>query len=102
MGSWGLHEYGKVLEAWPRTENGETEQPVFLAHCSPLDMEADMMQSMLESYGIPSIRRAPGDGAFGEVVLGMSGTGVDIFVPSSMAEDAEALLKGEPDDELSE
>lgn len=97
MSSWGRHEYGKAYEAWPRTADGQTEPPAFLIHCSPLDLEADMIQSLLESYHIPSIRRLPGDGAFGQVILGMSGNGIELYVPQSMLDEARALLEGEPD-----
>ena len=99
MQSWGRHEYGGVYEAWPRDEKGEPVPPAFLTHCGPLDLEAEMLQSMLESYGIPSIRRLPGDGAFGELILGISGNGVDIFVPAAQLAEAQELLKGEPDDD---
>ena len=99
MLSWGRRKFGKTYENWPRTADGQTEEPAFLVHCSPLDMEADMIQSMLGSYNIPSIRRLPGDGAFGELILGMSGNGVDLYVPVSMLEDAKALLEGETDDD---
>ncbi len=99
MLSWGRHEYGKTFDNWPRTEAGETEEPVFLAHCGPLDMEAQMLQSMLESYGIPSLRCLPGDGAFGELILGVSGSGADIFVPRTMLDKARELMKGEPEDD---
>ena len=101
MLTWGRREYGKVYDIWPRTADGQTEEPAFLIHCSPLDLEADMIQSMLESYNIPSIRRLPGDGAFGQVILGMSGNGVELYVPQSRLDEAKALLEGEPDhDEL--
>jgi len=102
MLSWGRREYGKAYDAWPRDEAGQTVPPALLTHCGPLDMEADMIRSMLEAYGIPSIRRLPGDGAFGELILGMSGNGIDIFVPETMLADAQELLKGEPDDGLQE
>lgn len=99
MEAWGRHEYGKTFDAWPRDEKGEPIEPVFLVHCQPLDMEAQMIQSMLEAYGIPSVRRLPGDGAFGQLIIGMSGSGADIFVPATMLQDALELLKGEPDDD---
>ena len=103
MSSWGLHQYGKTFEAWPVSADGEKEAPAFLVHCSPLDMEAAMIQSMLEAYGIPSIQHYPGDGAFGKVMLGVSGNGTDIYVPQSLLADAQALLKGEPEnDQLQE
>ena len=99
MEGWGRREYGKTFDAWPRDGKGETVPPAFLTHCGPLDMEAEMIQSMLESYGIPSLRMLPGDGAFGELILGMSGNGVDIYVPCTLLEEAQDLLKGEPDDD---
>ena len=101
--NWGLHQYGKTFDAWPRTAQGEPEEPAFLVHCSPLDMEAVMIQSMLEAYGIPSVQQLPGDGAFGKLILGVSGNGADIYVPKSRLDEAQELLKGEPDnDELQE
>ena len=99
MSNWALHQYGKTFDAWPKAADGATEEPAFLVHCSPLDMEAAMIQSMLEAYGIPSIQQYPGDGAFGKVMLGVSGNGTDIYVPQSLLADAQALLKGEPEDD---
>lgn len=99
MEGWGRREYGKTFDAWPRDEKGEPVLPELLTHCSPLDMEAEMIQSMLESFGIPSLRMLPGDGAFGELILGMSGNGIDIYVPCTMLDEAQDLLKGEPDDD---
>ena len=99
MKNWGRREYGKAYDAWPRDDRGETVPPAFLTHCGPLDMEADMIQSMLEAFSIPSIRCLPGDGAFGELILGMSGSGADIYVPCTLLEQAQELLKGEPDDD---
>ncbi len=103
MGLWAKKEYGKAFEAWPRDAAGETVTPALLKLCSPLDMEAELLQSMLEAYGIPSIRHLPGDGQFGELMLGMSGNGVMILVPETMLSEAQALLEGEADnDELEE
>ncbi len=101
--SWGLHEYGKEYDAWPKGPDGEPEEPAFLTNCSQIDMQSDMLRNMLGAYGIPSTARYPGDGAFGKVMIGMSGSGVDIFVPKSLLEDARELLKGvAEDDQLQE
>ncbi len=101
--SWGLHRYGKDYEAWPKGPDGEPEEPAFLTNLSQIDMASDMLRNMLSAYGIPSTIRYPGDGAFGKVMLGMSGNGVDIFVPKSLLADAQELLKGEPEnDQLQE
>ena len=96
---WGLHRYGKEFDAWPKDPSGEPEEAAFLVHCGPLDMEADMVRSMLEAYGVPSVSKYPGDGAFGKVMLGISGNGTDIYVPASRLAEAQELLKGEPDDD---
>ncbi len=99
MSNWGLHKPGEDYDAWPKTAGDKPEEPAFLVHCSPLDMEADMVRSMLKAFGIPSVLRYPGDGAFGKVMLGLSGSGADIYVPASMLADAKELLKGEPEDD---
>ncbi len=100
MQNWGRHEYGKLFDAWPKDAQGQPGTPAYLTRCSPLDFEAQMVQSMLEAYGIPSIRHLPGDGAFGELIVGMSGSGIDILVPETLLADAEALMKGEPDEDI--
>ncbi len=100
MQNWGRHEYGKLFDAWPKDAQGQPVTPAYLTSCSPLDFEAQMVQSMLEAYGIPSIRHLPGDGAFGELIVGMSGSGIDILVPETLLADAEALMKGEPDEDI--
>ncbi len=91
---------GRALENWPRGGDGEYVTPVKLAHCRSKDMAGVMLVNMLSAYGIPAIRVYPGDGVFGKIVLGMSGTGADILVPENMYEDAKALMEAESDDEL--
>lgn len=92
--------YGNLPERWPKTEDGELVAPAFLAHCDCNDYGDEIRINMLESYGIPCIKLYPGDGAFGHVVLGMSGNGTDIYVPETMLEDASALCREENDNEL--
>ena len=91
---------GRELENWPRGADGEYVRPVKLAHRRSNDMDDIMLVNMLSAYGIPAIRVYPGDGVFGKIVLGMSGTGADILVPENMYEDAKALMEAESDDEL--
>ena len=95
MSDWGRHEYGKVFDAWPRTESGEPVEPAFLTHCGPLDMEAQMVQSMLEAYGIPCLVRYPHSGEFGKLVMGMSGFGTELYVPETLLDDAVALIQSD-------
>ena len=91
---------GELTDRWPRDENGEPVAPVYLTHCLSTDMEDTLFLSMLESYGIPAVVLQPGDGAFGKVLLGMSGTGSSIYVPETMYADAKALMEAENDDSL--
>lgn len=91
---------GELFEKWPKGANGEPETPKFLTCLSSLDMADTMLVSMLRAYGIPAVVLHPGDGDFGKVMLGMSGTGSCIYVPESLYEDAKVLMEAEPDDEL--
>ena len=82
---------GALMEKWPRDERGEPVRPAFLAFRSSTDLDA---------YGIPAMILHPGDGDFGKVILGISGTGSRIYVPETMLDDAKALMEAETDDEL--
>ncbi len=92
---WGWSPVGKLADAWPRDENGEFVSPAFLTHCMSIDMQDEMLINMLSAFGIPAVRQYPNDGSFGRVVLGMSGSGTDIYVPRTLLEDALALVSGE-------
>ena len=84
---------------WPKNEAGEQEEAAFLVRCRANDLKDELTANLLEAYGIPCLRVYPGDGSFGKVVIGMSGTGTDILVPKSMLEEARNLLEGEITDE---
>ena len=91
---------GDLIKQWPKKENGEPVTPMFLVHLPSNNMADTMTVNMLGAYGIPALMLHPGDGSFGKVVLGMSGTGSNIFVPETMFEDAKALMEADIDDEL--
>ena len=101
-GEWGRSLSGRLYEKWPRDEEGKTEPPVYLCHCTGLDMDDVMLITRLETFGIPVLRQYPNDGSLGRVVLGMSGSGVDLFVPASLWADATELLKEPEEDEAIE
>ena len=92
--NWSRSLPGGLLERWPKDERGEPEEPVLLTTAINLNLFDEMTINMLEAYGIPCLKRYPGDGSFGKVVLGMSGQGTEIYVPKSMLEDAQALVSG--------
>ena len=88
---WGRLIRGELYERWPKDENGEPEEPVFLGTAVNLNYFDELTINMLEAYGIPCLRQYPGDGSFGKLILGMSGQGTEIYVPKSMVEDAANL-----------
>lgn len=92
--NWSRSLPGGLLERWPKDASGEPEEPVLLTTAINLNLYDEMTINMLEAYGIPCLKRYPGDGSFGKVVLGMSGPGTEIYVPRSMLEDASALVSG--------
>ena len=90
---------GKLQDKWPRDGSGDFEEAAFLKHCTSVDLADEMLANMLDAYGVPCVRRYPGDGGLGRVMLGMSGMGTDLFVPKSMLETAKELCEGVPDEE---
>jgi hypothetical protein len=93
-----------LLERWPKGADGKPEEAVKLILQSELDGMADITLSMLAGFGIPAFKV----GTQGKVIFGFAGLGVEIYVPASRLEEANALLtaeaeevSGEEDDESS-
>ena len=92
---WGRAGWGLVSDRWPKDEQGRAEESALLCTCGSTDLNDELTVNMLEAYGIPCLRDYPGDGAFDHIIMGASGTGVDIYVPKSMLEVAQKLIEGE-------
>ena len=101
MSDWGFSEKKNNYDDWPKTESGDIVPPAFLMHVSNVQLEADILINMLNAYGVPTVTQYPNNGEFGKVMLGTSGTGIDVFVPETMVEDARNIIAGdiEPDEE---
>ncbi len=97
---WGQSPAGELFEKWPKDEGGKPVPSVCIARCAGIDIEAELLISMLGAYGIPAFCAYPGDGAFGKLIMGVSGTGVDVCVPETMAEKARELMEAKPDETL--
>lgn len=99
---WGRDLPESSRSSGPRTGTGNSWAPAKLTSCTQLDMGDAIVESLLDSAEIPHFRRYPHYGGFGNLMLGMSAEGVDIFVPQTMLEDAQNLLEGdaENDEEL--
>ena len=97
---WGRADLTGIFDRWPKGADGEPVPARFLCNRSCVDMADRLFVNMLEAYGIPCLCVDPGDGSFSRVVLGMSGQGVDIYVPEDLYDDAVALSKEENNEEL--
>jgi hypothetical protein len=95
QGNWTRSLSGGLYERWPKDASGEPEEPALLTTAINLNLVDELTVNMLEAYGIPCLKRYPGNGSFGKIILGMSGQGTEIYVPKSMLEDAVALVSGE-------
>ena len=91
--TWGQFQSGELLASWPRRENGELEEPAFLCLRACSDLADLLTVSMLKAYGIPCLCMERAEGSLGRVVLGISGYGVEIYVPKNLLEDAKTLLE---------
>ncbi len=98
---WGGYKAGKLLDKWPKTWQGEPEEPAFLCSCTTHDMADRVRMNMLEAYGVPCLCADYNAlGLINRVITGTTAGGVDLYVPKSMLEDAKALCEEENNEEL--
>jgi len=98
--TWGQYQHGELLESWPRREDGELEEPQYLCTRTCNDMADQLTANMLKAYGIPCLCMERAEGSLGRVVLGISGYGVEIYVPANLLNDAKILIEEENHEEL--
>ena len=91
--TWGQYQSGELLDSWPRKEDGGLEEPAYLCTRSCNDLSDQLTVNMLKAYGIPSLCMERGEGSLGRVVLGISGYGVEIYVPANLLGDAKILIE---------
>ena len=58
-------------------------------------IKAQIIMSMLESYGIPVLKKSRGSGGIMEIYSGINNFGIDIYVPSKMLKKAQELIDSE-------
>ena len=89
----------KHLESlWPKDENGDREQAVFVGYVPDFNNEADFAVNMLTAYGIPAFKSYNNEGSLGKLMLGTSAYSASLYVPASMADEAKALLETPADE----
>lgn len=95
LSDWAFEKFDGKDGHWPMDENGEPKKPVFLRHINGSQLDVKMVTGLLRAYDIPVFCTFPNDGKFGELVLGVAASGVDIYVPEEYLKDAENILSGE-------
>ena len=93
FGAFGKRK--KETENWPKKDNGEPVSPAFLKHIGGSQMDIELMLSLLQAYNIPAVSQYPNNGAFGRVLLGHAGGGVDLYVPETMLAEARDIISAE-------
>lgn len=77
-----------LLDRWPKDADRQPEKAARLDIQWELDSRADLTVSLLESCGIPAFQ----NGSLGKVLGGFAAHGVEIYVPASRLEEAQAIL----------
>jgi len=84
---------------WPRKADGTPEAPALLTHRMEWNYESEILEQKLRAYDIPVFRQMGNLGTLSKIVLGFSGSGVDLYVPESLLSDAQELLRPVEEDE---
>lgn len=95
MADWGFKKKKKMMDIWPKKENGDMIAPAFLMHAGGNPMDTEITLSLLEAYGIPAVCQYPNNGEFGKLIIGHAGGGVDIFVPETLIDEAKDIMNAD-------
>jgi len=82
-------------KSWPNDEKGNPVRPVYFKHISGGPMDLEVALNLLDAYGIPHVSEYPNNGAFGKLIFGHPPSGMEIYVPETMLEDAKNVLSAE-------
>ena len=92
--SWSIGQK-KEPPPWPNDESGEAIAPAYLTHIGGGPMDMELTLGLLEAYSIPHVAEYPNNGLFGKLIMGHPPSGMDIYVPETMLEDAQNLLSAD-------
>jgi hypothetical protein len=98
---WSFKNENEIadLAEWPRDENGEKIPPVYLTNIYGTQADYQMALSLLRAYKIPYACEFTGLGQMAKITVGFSISGMDIYVPETMLEDAKNILLSDTEDE---
>lgn len=68
------------------------DEETFLMSTSD-EIKANDIESLLKVHGIPVLKKHRGSGGYLQIYMGISNTGIDIFVPSRALEEAKEIMK---------
>lgn len=74
----------------------EYDKEAYLTSASN-SIEADVLEALLESNGIPVLRKFREAGGYLEIYMGGSNFGVDLYVPSKLLETAKGIISTKPE-----
>ena len=100
--SWSFGKKEDKKPEWPVDDSGESIPPAYLMHIGGGPMDMDMILGLLEVYGIPHVCEYPNNGLFGKLILGHPPSGMEVYVPETMLEDAQNILSADVFEEDSE
>ena len=84
------------VPAWPKDESGRDEKAALLRQTFDSPADADTVISLLSAYGVPCFKYYDREGGAGKVINGFSCFGWGLYVPASIAEDAQNRLASMP------
>lgn len=64
------------------------------------ELQANIVESLLDAYDIPLRRAYKGNDSFGRVFMGLTVNGIDLFVPKSKLEEAAGIIENEMPEEV--
>ncbi len=75
-------------------KKSESKSWIFLVNARD-HIEAGMLSSILSEAGIPVMNKSKGSGAYMEIYMGISHTGIDLYVPGDRLNEALQILRGQ-------
>ena len=85
-----------LLDQWPKDDDGTPEPAALLCNGSDYPDELALMCSLLESFSIPHYAKHQGSAQYMSLLFGHAAAGIEIYVPASLLEKAQALLDAPP------
>ncbi|WP_432664012.1 DUF2007 domain-containing protein [Wukongibacter baidiensis] len=80
-------------------EKIDYDEEVFLISVSG-EIEANGIEALLKTYDIPVLRKHRDAGGYLNIYMGMSNTGIDLFVPSRVLDEAKEIIENKQEEIL--